>query len=202
MFVPPGAIVSLAAALAARSPCRSRRGAVVFTDAGQVAAAHNWRPGEPCDGSEECKSTCRQRAVHAEQAALLAAASHTLGADMLHVKVDATAAPVPSGPPSCVHCAKLMLAAGIRHFWLLHEGGWRRYTARENYDLACAGAREVSRALWQLQAERDGLAGAIQDVHRVFDRAGIPAADGLPCADPECQSKVGHRARLATADTR
>lgn len=44
-------------------------------------------------------------------------------------------APVPSGPPSCIECAKLMLAVGVHAVWLLHEHGWQRYPMEEFYRL-------------------------------------------------------------------
>ena len=81
---------------------------------------------------------CSKICVHAEQAALLDAGIdlHTRRGEceVAHLKV-VDGEPVPSGPPSCVECSKLMLTAGIAAVWLLHEspeGGppqWRRYDA-------------------------------------------------------------------------
>lgn len=53
---------------------------------------------------------------------------------MLHVKVDASGQMVVSGPPSCDQCSKLILRAGIAGVWLLHEEGWKRYTAQEFHE--------------------------------------------------------------------
>lgn len=124
---PPAHIVSFAVEISGWSPCRSKRGSVIFSGDDIVAHGHNHKPqGFECDGSEACKATCRIEAVHAEQRALLAAGVNARGAEMLHVKsVDGQL--VASGGPSCVQCSKLALVSGITAMWLFHEDGWRRY---------------------------------------------------------------------------
>ena len=54
--------------------------------------------------------------------------------EMLHVQVVEDRI-VPSGPPSCPQCSKLILESGIAGMWLLHDDGWKRYDAREFHEL-------------------------------------------------------------------
>lgn len=133
---PPAHLVEFAVEQAMHSPCRSKRGSVIFLGDDIVSHGYNYRPLVACDGSPDCKATCRQTAVHAEQVALLAAgSSRAWCADMLHVKaIDGKL--VPSGGPSCVQCSKLGLVAGIAGIWLYHEDGWRRYSGEEWHRLS------------------------------------------------------------------
>jgi deoxycytidylate deaminase len=116
----------------AQSPCsKSKRGVVIWSSTDPrvlVAGAHNGPPpGFACDGSDACRKACGQRCVHAEQRALTCFTEQT---DLLHVKVvDGEA--VPSGPPSCVACSKVILDRGIQRVWLLHETGLRLYSAHD-----------------------------------------------------------------------
>ena len=124
---PPARHVTRAVEMSMCSPCRSKRGVAIFRGETPIASGYNFKPrGFDCDGTEACKSSCRDEAVHAEQFALLRAGRLAEGADMLHVKT-VDGALVPSGGPSCVQCSKLALAAGIAGVWLFHEDGWRRY---------------------------------------------------------------------------
>jgi deoxycytidylate deaminase len=139
---PPISAVSRAVAVAHESPCRSKRGVVIFRGDTPIARGFNDKPfGFNCDGSEACKATCRTEAVHAEQVALLRAGLLARGADLLHVKVDAHGSAVFSGGPSCVQCSKLIVAAGIAGVWLNHESGWRRYPAHEFHALSVDESR-------------------------------------------------------------
>lgn len=126
-----------AVAAAQHSTCaKSQRGVVVFSRSHGVLS-HGWNaPPAPfrCDGSQTCRANCNKLAVHAEMAAL-----HALRHDgtrgrghleMLHVKIKG-GVPVASGPPSCLTCSREVLASGIRWFWLLHEGGLRRYSTED-----------------------------------------------------------------------
>lgn len=125
-------VLLFAISTANESPCRSKRGVAIWDKKGLIRLAHNHQPAPfICDGSERCKKTCGKTAVHAEQHAILASDPGRLsGASMLHIKtIDRK--PVPSGPPSCLECSKLILQAGIAYMWLLHEGGWKWYTAAE-----------------------------------------------------------------------
>lgn len=126
---PAPRIVDAAIECSKRSPCRSKRGVVIFRERLIIARGFNDKPlSGTCDGSLACKATCRTEAVHAEQSALLRAGLHAQGSDLLHVKtVDGQL--VVSGGPSCVQCSKLALAAGIRYVWLYELTGWQRYDA-------------------------------------------------------------------------
>lgn len=111
---------------ARKSPCRkSKRGVAVWGDPGdgkttgeRIVCAHNGPPpGFACDGTDACREACGKLCVHAEVRALMAAASGCT--DLLHVKV-VDGDPVPSGPPSCANCSKVILDRGIERVWLLH----------------------------------------------------------------------------------
>lgn len=148
-----------AIAAGVQSPCRSKRGAVIFHPdycATVIGVGCNG-PAVPfiCDGSEACKSTCRRTAVHAEQSAIIAAKDYWSllpDSSMLHIKV-VDGAPVPSGPSSCLECSKLILASGIGWMWLFQEGGWRRYSAAEFH---AASARHHGIELLQMKVDRHG----------------------------------------------
>lgn len=133
---PPTYLVDYALAAATCSPCRSKRGVVVFRGANLIAKGLNYKPrGFDCDGSDACKATCRKEAIHAEQQALLFAGRAADGCDLLHVKaVDGKL--VPSGGPSCVECSKLALIAGIAGVWLYHVDGWKRYEMADFHRLS------------------------------------------------------------------
>lgn len=126
---PPQHIIDLAIQVSTWSPCRSKRGVVIFSGENIVTHGYNYKPrGFDCDGSAECKATCAAEAVHGEQQALMSAGTRAAGADLLHVKT-VDGALVASGGPSCVQCSKLTLAAGVSGVWLYHESGWHRYEA-------------------------------------------------------------------------
>ncbi len=134
---------------ALKSPCaKSKRGVVIFirgekglTSAGIHARGFNGPPPPMmCDRSVECKSACSKLCVHAEASALIdlmglaMAPARLSDLEMLHVKVVDDRA-VSSGPPSCWQCSRLILKAGIRKMWLLHDEGLRSYTAQEFHTL-------------------------------------------------------------------
>lgn len=125
------------------SECLSKRGAVVFSRLGEIlGSGYNFKPpsGDRCTADAACKATCRKSAVHAEQVALLETGLDARANDMLHVKtVDGLL--VPSGPPSCVECSKLIVTAGIEGMWLYHEDGWRRYDVLEFHRLSLENAK-------------------------------------------------------------
>lgn len=131
----------------AASPCaKSKRGVVIFDQTRVLALGNNHPPrGFACSGSEACRAACPKLCVHAEQAALaaLGPVDPTTGEpwanlDLLHVKV-VDGLPVPSGPPSCWQCSRAILDhGGIIGVWLLHEQGWRFYTAHDFHVLTLA----------------------------------------------------------------
>jgi deoxycytidylate deaminase len=138
MQEPPKHIVDLAVEVAGWSPCRSKRGVVIFSGENVVTHGYNYKPrGFDCDQSDTCKATCRHEAVHAEQQALLAAGRAAECAEMLHVK-SVNGKLAASGGPSCVQCSKLARACGIAGVWLYHEDGWRRYEMVEFHRLSLA----------------------------------------------------------------
>jgi hypothetical protein len=117
-----------------------------WTEGHRVVATGTNRPmvGE-CDGSDACRSSCREICVHAEQAALVEAGPvRARGAEVFHLKV-AEGQPVASGVPSCVQCSKAMLLAEVAGVWLLQRvvqllpnpphrvqvDRWVRWTAEE-----------------------------------------------------------------------
>ncbi len=132
------------------SPCaKTKRGAVIFLRPdslyipaipvfGVYARGHNGPP-RPflCAGTPACHSACTKICVHAEAHALLRL-THThlrrhylySHLEMLHVEI-VDGKPVPSGPPSCWQCSRLILHAGISTVWLLHSDGLRSYSAHE-----------------------------------------------------------------------
>ena len=145
----PQSVISAACGAAMMSPCRkSKRGAVIFKRshaAGQntlFATSYNSPPWPyECDGSEGCRSGCREIAVHAEQRALLDSGIGDVpwrerpDLELVHVKVvkpagcetkcdhDPISHLVPSGPPSCAQCSKLILEARIGCVWLFEPVG-------------------------------------------------------------------------------
>lgn len=129
--------------VAGRSPCaKSKRGVVVFNEYKILSLGYNTPTIGVCRGTDECRMACPKICVHAEQTALLSAAFEygeqratrpwdTSPIELLHVKVTDNV-PVPSGPPSCAECSKLILASHfIERVWLLHEQGLVSYTPQD-----------------------------------------------------------------------
>lgn len=74
-----------------------------------------------------CRDACGTRCVHAEAGAILharqaATVARMAGLEIAHVKTVGGVA-VPSGGPSCVPCAALILDVGLDACWLLHQVG-------------------------------------------------------------------------------
>ena len=158
---PPQGVIEAAIQMSTFSPCRSKRGAVVFSDAAVAGVVsilgrgYNHKSKFECDGSPTCKATCRVDAIHAEQMALINAAKTGIRPymDALHVKtVDGVL--VASGGPSCVECSKLLRASGINTVWLYHAEGWRRYPMDEFHRLSVEAQAQQIQALTR---ERDEL---------------------------------------------
>ena len=141
MTQPPQHVIDFAVEVAGWSPCRSKRGVVIFRDDDFVSHGYNYKPrGFDCDGSDACKATCRIEAIHAEQQALLFAGAKAVGADLVHVKAVGGGL-VPSGGPSCVQCSKLVLALMLSGVWLYHETGWQRYEPAEFHQISLEAGR-------------------------------------------------------------
>jgi deoxycytidylate deaminase len=146
-FDVPKHVIDLAVQVSGLSPCRSKRGVVIFSDGNVISHGYNYKPrGFECDGSEACKASCRREAIHAEQQALLSAGSQAHASELVHVKtVDGHL--VPSGGPSCVECSKLARAVGIAWVWLYHADGWRRYEMADFHRRSLAAESALNAAL-------------------------------------------------------
>ena len=129
---------------ASKSPCQKSQRGVAIWSGDKIITGNNHIP-DPfiCDGSIQCRYSCHKRAIHAEQHAIMKwmaiwynRAGKNLQAELLHIKVK-DGQPVPTGPPSCWQCSKLILAAGIKFVWLFEKdenGGepqWKRYRAHD-----------------------------------------------------------------------
>lgn len=158
---PPQRFIDTAVELSTMSPCRSKRGVVIFRENLRIASGYNFKPrGFDCDGTEACKATCRAEAVHAEQMALLKAGLHAQQCDLLHVK-SVGGQLVPSGGPSCVQCSKLALASGIAGVWLFHSDGWRRYEIAEFHQLSLLAVIAVPQQMKPIRAHVEGCRKAL-----------------------------------------
>lgn len=131
---PPPTVIQQAISASLQSPCRSKRGAAIWRERYRLAIAIGWNdlPLGACDGSDACKETCGRVAIHAEQRALLSASAIFSDCAMLHVRT-IDGALVPSGEPSCIECAKLIVASGIGAMYLYHADGWRLYDVADFY---------------------------------------------------------------------
>ena len=131
----------LAVDAAKRSPCaKSKRGVVIWCPINSMfAIGFNHPPdGFRCDDSDACREHCNKLCLHAEQEALMAARGRSVFRSsprvlhLLHVKVDADGNAVPSGPPSCWQCSRLIVdCLHIDTVWLLEDEGLRSYTPHE-----------------------------------------------------------------------
>lgn len=118
-------LVDVAVAAAMRSPCQSKRGVVIHGSHGRIiSSGFNHQPFPfICDGSERCKRSCGRTAIHAEQAAIIAAGVSgrpLLGSSILHAKAR-DGKPCASMAPSCLECSKLILECAITWMHLLHD---------------------------------------------------------------------------------
>lgn len=107
MTAPPDQVVKLALETAAQSPCRSKRGVVVYAfSCGEPiidGVGFNGPPRDaPCPGREVCAGTCGQRCVHAEVRAVRLAGWPRYGgsSELVHVELASTLLVQPMGPVS------------------------------------------------------------------------------------------------------
>lgn len=135
---------------AAKSPCRSKRGVVLFnmTTGAFRGSGHNGPPAMlPCPGREKCAGNCGKRSVHAEVRALRDAEvygrHHDLSdIDRIHVEL-VDGGVKPCGGSSCWQCAREILDVGfVKGVWLYErmpqdDGSelklWNRYSAERFY---------------------------------------------------------------------
>ena len=127
---PRDAAIALAKDVAARSPCRSKRGVVVYASEPLgpptiLGCGYNGPPAPlTCPGRERCAGNCGQRSVHAETRALRMAQSTTLRSgrvdlDLVHVELAADGGVVPCDGPKCWQCSREILDVGfVAGVWL------------------------------------------------------------------------------------
>lgn len=127
---PPAPMIKLALQIASLSPCRSKRGVVLYDPRGaSIGVGHNGPPNDTCPGRTICSGTCGQRSVHAEVRALRAA-QITRGTkaarggtleylDLVHVELATDGGVVACDGPSCPGCAAQILDDGfVSGVWL------------------------------------------------------------------------------------
>jgi len=158
MREPPESVIKRALELAAKSPCRSKRGVVVFaTSCGLPifeGEGFNGPPsGAPCPGRSVCAGTCGQRCVHAEVRAIRRAGWPRYGgpSELVHVELATDGSVVACDGPGCWQCSREILDVGfVAGVWLyevdrrlddspefdgagvfIESAAWRRYTAEE-----------------------------------------------------------------------
>lgn len=143
--IPPAFAISAAVEASLLSFCQSKRGATIWNEHGVLCSGYNRKPtGFVCDRSSNCKQNCWLDAIHAEQMALYFGGYQAAGSEMLHVKT-VNGVLVPSGPPSCLQCSKLIIQAEIQFMWLFHKDGWKRYTPEDFHRQSLIhGARKTS----------------------------------------------------------
>lgn len=134
-LVPPQYAINAAVEAALCSPCVQKRGASIYSPERQVieSTGFNHPPlGFHCGKSYKCKMRCMRENLHAEQAAIMSVdpKEAAFDCDLVHVKV-IDGSPVACVTPNCLECSKFINLAGIRGVWLLHEAGWKRYSAAE-----------------------------------------------------------------------
>lgn len=158
-YGPPESLVALALKVAASSPCRSKRGVVLFNERTGERRGEGFNgPPTPltCPGRERCAGTCGKRSVHAEVRALRDAAWQRQRFDslelfdLLHVELGADGGVVACDGPSCWQCAREILDVGfVSGVWLYERAinvgivsgvidrsgpeRWVRYTAADFY---------------------------------------------------------------------
>jgi hypothetical protein len=161
MSAPDDHMIRGALEVAALSPCRSKRGVVIYDPSTGAfrGAGHNSPPAPfGCPGRAICAGTCGQRSVHAEVRALREAVMYrrhhpAVPLDLVHVELAADGGAVACEGPSCWQCSREILDVGfVVGVWLYEAVGarlleqqlttatpitvkvgeaWRRYTAEE-----------------------------------------------------------------------
>lgn len=130
MTTPPEAAIAEAIAAGRLSDCaKSQRGVSIFSRRTGIVFRGDWNgppEGFSCSGSDTCKAHCRDVAVHAEERAIMRILSMAdvpaPDLDLVHVKV-VNGELVPSGPPSCLQCSRLIAEVGVG-IWLFEGTGW------------------------------------------------------------------------------
>jgi len=109
---------------------KSKRGVVIWDNKERYVSAYNSPPKFfICD--KICIKNCNEKAVHAEQRAILLAFNNRMKlseCDMMHVKTINNKLVI-SGGPSCIHCSKMIVENKIKNMWLYEVTGWEKYSA-------------------------------------------------------------------------
>ena len=133
---PTEAMIAMMVEAAADGPCAKSKRAAILYHPYHLTTFYlhtNSPPGDfRCKGNDLCKKVCGMMCLHAEERALadgLAQHGHLNGWQMAHIKV-VDGVGVPSGPPSCLQCARKLCEAGV-DLWLWHAEGWRHYFPNE-----------------------------------------------------------------------
>lgn len=165
--------------VAAQSPCRSKRGVVLFhpTTGAVRGAGFNGPPIGGCPGRSVCAGKCGQLSVHAEMRALRAAALYLPNYadgmpdgtwELLHVELAADGGVVACDGPSCVTCSREIADVGFvggvwlyeREQWPDATGGWdgraqwRRYSAEEFHRTTLRSEEFLRTTLHNLRLDR------------------------------------------------
>lgn len=167
MISPPDAAIAEAVAAARLSPCaKSKRGVSFFSRRTGVTFRGDFNgppEGFSCSGSDTCKAHCRKVAVHAEERAIMGILGEMahLGEwpDLVHVKV-VNGELVPSGPPSCLQCSRLVAEVGVG-VWL-YEG-----TPRHERDCIHCKYTHVFGPTQDTADDRDNCPNCGQEMHPV-----------------------------------
>lgn len=155
---PPLQTIELALAVAARSPCRSKRGVVIYdrSTGDCLGTGFNGPPSGECPGRTVCAGNCGQRSVHAEMRAIRDVERRqqpliSLDLNLIHVELAAGGNVTACKGPRCWQCASVILDVGFVSSVWLYEKTWETcddpngcsYCARESCrecEIAAAGA--------------------------------------------------------------
>jgi deoxycytidylate deaminase len=139
---PPGWVITQALLTAKGSPCRSKRGVVIYDPVTDHALGSGYN-GPPelfgCPGRDLCRGKCGKLSIHAEARALREAAGGWPGAvelDLVHVELAPDGSVVACDGPSCWQCSReIVEARSISGVWLYQVAtvgaAWHRYGAVE-----------------------------------------------------------------------
>lgn len=115
---------------ALKSTCiKSQRGVIIFNRReGILSRGYNGPPNGFLCNEAFCVNMCSQRAVHAEQMALLrynpqatlpeSKNPFEVEADLLHVRMKNGRVEDLDASPTCLECSKLIVLSGIKRVWL------------------------------------------------------------------------------------
>lgn len=147
MSQPTDERVTLMLSLAGSAKCsRDKRAAIVAVPQTGRVIGHgtNGPPGVlRCEDVCRRGQTCREKAEHAEAAAIRHAVTHEGaigGTEIVHAATSTNGQLVTSRPPTekaCASCAVAMVAHSVAAIWLYVEPGeWQRFTAGYYYEQA------------------------------------------------------------------